>query len=371
MTRSNGPSSKASARVLGSPTSMISTSGNSRTRARRMSIRSSGLSSTMRMRNRSFTQSASRDLGVLVQHQPVQVDVLHHLEQRLEPDRLGQVRVDAQVVGTVDVHRLPRGGEHHHRQTLDHRLLAHPGQHLETRAPGQLQVQQHEDGQRKARPVVVGSLPAQVRHRLLAVADELDRVGQVGLAEGALDEQGIVRRILDEQDGEGARVHAGAPSASASSTQNRLPAPGSDSTPACPPRRVAPFCTMARPMPVPGYCCMPCSRSKARKIRSWCSGAMPMPLSSTQSRTRPCSRSPRTRTRGGASGLVNLTALARRLVTIWPSTARWASTRPSGRSTTISPPRSLTSSSSAPRASSTTVSRLTGSKVTSARTSRL
>ncbi|MDB6066791.1 MAG: hypothetical protein JWR26_2999, partial [Pedosphaera sp.] len=36
-----------------------------------------------------------------------------------------------------------------------------------------------------------------------------------------------------------------------SSTQNRLPFPGSDSTPTCPFMRCTPLLTMARPMPVP------------------------------------------------------------------------------------------------------------------------
>src|SRR5882672_10735707 len=371
MTRSNGPASRARARVTGSPTSMISRSGNSRTRARRMSIRSSGLSSTIKMRNPSFTPSASRELWLLVQHEPVEVDVLDHLDQRLEPDRLGQVRVDSEVVGAIDVHRLPRGGQHDHREPPDRRLLAQPGQHLQARAPRELQVEQHEDGQREPAPILVGRRPAQVRDRLLAVADELDRVGQIGLAESALDEQGIVGGVLDEQDRRGGRAHVAAPSASARSNQNRLPAPSSDSTPACPPSLVAPFCTIASPIPVPGYCWAPCSRSNARKMRSRCWGSIPIPLSSTQSRTRPWSRSLRTRTRGGVSGRVNLTALLRRLVTIWPSTARWPRTRPRGRSTAISPPRSLSSISSAPHASSTTVSRFTVSRLTSARTRRL
>src|SRR5580704_3844282 len=362
----------ARASEVASPTSVISSSGNSRVSARRMSRRSSGLSSTIRIRKRSSTlASLALELGELIQYQPVEIHVLDHLEQSLEADRLGEVRVDAEIVGAVDVDRLPRGGQHHPRQALDRGLLAHPGEHLEPRSPWQLQVEQHEDRKGEAGAVVPRRRSAQVGDRLLAVSDELHRVGQVRLAERALDQKRVIRRVLHEQDRVGTRVHAAPASAERSSTQKRLPTPGSDSTPARPPRRAAPFWTIARPMPVPGYCCPPCRRSKARKIRSRCSGAIPIPLSSTQSRTRSSTRSHRTRTRGGVSGRVNFAALVMRLATIWPSTARWAITRPSGRSITISPPRSLISRSSGPHASSTIISRLTGSKVISARARRL
>jgi len=48
--------------------------------------------------------------------------------------------------------------------------------------------------------------------------------------------------------------------------------------------RSAPLFTIASPMPVPGYSSALCSRSKTRKMRSWCSGRTPMPLPSTHSR---------------------------------------------------------------------------------------
>src|SRR4029077_2791998 len=90
----------ARASEVASPTSVISSSGNSRVSARRMSRRSSGLSSTIRSRKRSSTlASLALELGELVHDQPVEIHVLDHLEQRLEADRLGEVRVDAEGGG--------------------------------------------------------------------------------------------------------------------------------------------------------------------------------------------------------------------------------------------------------------------------------
>ena len=61
-----------------------------------------------------------------------------------------------------------------------------------------------------------------------------------------------------------------------------LPCPGRDSTQMRPPWRPTTFLQIARPMPVPGYLPRGCSRWKIRKIRSRCSGAMPMPLFGTE-----------------------------------------------------------------------------------------
>ena len=61
-----------------------------------------------------------------------------------------------------------------------------------------------------------------------------------------------------------------------------LPWPGRDSTQIRPPCRSTILLQIASPIPVPGYLSRPCSRWKIRKIRSWCSGAMPMPLSRTE-----------------------------------------------------------------------------------------
>src|SRR5207249_3878865 len=82
--------------------------------------------------------------------------------------------------------------------------------------------------------------------------------------------------------------------------------------PTRPPMRSIPLRTMARPMPVPWYVSMPCSRSKTRKMRPWCSDLMPIPLSSTQRRVR-CPRfSAHTRTCGRTPGATNLAAFASR-----------------------------------------------------------
>jgi hypothetical protein len=62
--------------------------------------------------------------------------------------------------------------------------------------------------------------------------------------------------------------------------QKADPAPGSDSTQIVPPDSSMIFLQIARPKPAPGVS-GPCRRFNGRKTCSWCSGAMPIPLSLT------------------------------------------------------------------------------------------
>src|ERR1043166_4234879 len=64
--------------------------------------------------------------------------------------------------------------------------------------------------------------------------------------------------------------------------KNVEPSPGCDSTQIRPPRRSTILLQMASPIPVPGYSVPVCSRWKIAKIRSRCSGVIPIPLSRTE-----------------------------------------------------------------------------------------
>ena len=68
-----------------------------------------------------------------------------------------------------------------------------------------------------------------------------------------------------------------------SSTQNRLPLPGADSTPILPSMRLTTLFASARPRPVPGYFSEP--RWKMWNSRGRNSSAIPIPLSWNHSRT--------------------------------------------------------------------------------------
>ena len=77
-------------------------------------------------------------------------------------------------------------------------------------------------------------------------------------------------------------VHSAVSSLTGTVKKNVDPLPGSDSTQMRPPWRSTIFLHTARPMPVPSYSSRLCRRLKIIKMRSKCSGAMPMPLSRTK-----------------------------------------------------------------------------------------
>jgi hypothetical protein len=89
-------------------------------------------------------------------------------------------------------------------------------------------------------------------------------------------------RPLREKLGQAGRTQGWV--AAGSSTQNRLPWPGSESRHTAPPIRCIAVRTIASPMPVPGCLSSWCSRLSMSKICCCRSLGMPMPLSSTQVR---------------------------------------------------------------------------------------
>src|ERR1035437_8300516 len=92
----------------------------------------------------------------------------------------------------------------------------------------------------------------------LAVLDGLERVADAGLCHCVLEQHNIRFLVFRVEDGKGA--HMSGPSASGdefyspaalSSTQKRLPRPGSDSNPTLPPIFSTALRTTVRPTPVP------------------------------------------------------------------------------------------------------------------------
>src|SRR5690242_21333581 len=104
--------------------------------------------------------------------------------------------------------------------------------------------------------------------------------------------------------------------------------------------RATAFCTIASPIPVPGYLDCEWSRSNTLKIRSWCSGAMPIPLSLTQTLKLCPLSSAMTRMEGRTPGATNFMAFPSRLAMTWVSRVGLATTRDKGASTCTSAPRS-------------------------------
>ncbi len=97
------------------------------------------------------------------------------------------------------------------------------------------------------------------------------------------------------------------------------PAPSADSTQTRPPWRSTIRWTIARPMPDPGYWSRVWSRLNIWKIRSWYSGAIPIPLSLTENLTAPSSSAASTRIRGGSADR-KVRALP---IRFWKTCASW------------------------------------------------
>src|SRR5213594_2709015 len=79
----------------------------------------------------------------------------------------------------------------------------------------------------------------------IANPHHVERIGDIALLKRALNQQHIILIILRQQDDTLPLIHR---YPFFSSIQNRLPWPSTESSPARPPSRSTPFCTMARPM---------------------------------------------------------------------------------------------------------------------------
>src|SRR5689334_12569775 len=91
------------------------------------------------------------------------VDLPDHLDELLEVDGLGDVRVGVQLVPAQDGLVGRRGGEHHHRDAAEVVVVLDLGEHLPAVAARQVEVEQDQIG---AYGVRVLPLAAQVGQRL-------------------------------------------------------------------------------------------------------------------------------------------------------------------------------------------------------------
>src|SRR6185437_13087068 len=100
-------------------------------------------------------------------------------------------------------------------------------------------------------------------------------------------EQADVRRDVVDDENPGRFAH-GHDSSLGRAKTNRLPCPGSLSTQMRPPCNSTRRLESARPRPVPSPCCTPTSVCwNSSKILSWSAGAMPGPVSVTDTYTSP------------------------------------------------------------------------------------
>src|SRR5204863_1582512 len=161
----------------------------------------------------------------------------------------------------------------------------------------------------------------------------LQRLARQALVAGVvLDEQDLDRRPA---------VGHGCPPLLGSVKWNWLPSPGAEVTQMRPPWRSATFLQIARPMPVPGYSPIACSRWNSMKMRSKYCGSMPMPLSAMLMCHSPASSTAPTWIWGARSLLRNLSALPMRFWNTWASCTSSASTVGSASAVTAAPDSSI------------------------------
>jgi len=191
--------------------------------------------------------STSGNTRCTVQSEPVMNQEAGHFFEALGAFRLCQVGISAHIVGPIHVSSMGGGSEHHDGEAARWILLpANPFQHLKTRTPRQLDIQQHEGRNRVSCPIVKRGIPAQVSDGLVSMLEPPDRNPLIEAAKGALDQVRIVWVIFDQQHSWVFAVHT-----FGNSNQNVDPWPGLESSPTLPPMRSIARFTMARPIPVP------------------------------------------------------------------------------------------------------------------------
>src|SRR5215472_14698553 len=226
--------------------------------------------------------------------------VAPHLVRELpHADRLGEIAVEALGVKALLVAAHGGGGERDDRDVLRARVLLDELQGLRPAQVGHPDVHQHESGvvllrERNALDSA-GGLESGEPGELVHVARELSVVGVV------VDDED---QLTQETSCWAGRVK-----------RNVLPCPGSLSTQRRPPWSSTSLRERGSPSPVPSAFLPSVVCSNSSKIVSWSAGAMPGPVSAIAISTSPSSSRAETPTRPPSG--VNLTALERRLNTIW------------------------------------------------------
>src|SRR5439155_3716184 len=217
----------------------------------------------------------------------------------IDVDRLGEIAVESRLTEALPValHRLCRDGEHRDRGGAP--VHPQPAQRLRAVHVRQADVHQHQRrtvlGRQRQRLAAGRCLQRPISGRLKHVPKQLH----------------VPCVVLDHEDLVASHRYAGGPGRV---NTNVLPFPGSLSTQIRPPCSSTRRFESASPSPVPSPCSLPAAACwNSSKIRAWSAGAIPGPVSATETRTSPSTRAALTST--APPGGVNLTAFQSRLRT--------------------------------------------------------
>ena len=101
-----------------------------------------------------------------------------------------------QVIGLQDILFILRGGQHHHRDTSQPRIVLNLRQDLAAVLFGEVEVEQN---QIRTRAISVLALLPQEGHGLHAVGDDVDVIAQLAFLEGFLGQAHVPGVIFDQQ----------------------------------------------------------------------------------------------------------------------------------------------------------------------------
>ena len=186
---------------------------------------------------------------------------------------LGDIDIAAEIIAALNLYRVVRGGEHHHRAAFEVFVFFQP---LEDGDPAHVrQVQIEQNQQRIAFVFCAGPVgPEQEFDRVRTVGKRANEIVHAGAADVLFDQAGVPFVILDHDDGDGLFGHPGVHATllfspiqrRGSVTVKTLPLPSSDVRLMVPPRRRTSARTWASPMPSPGRSWGP-ERRKSSKTR--------------------------------------------------------------------------------------------------------
>ena len=188
--------------------------------------------------------------------QPEEFDGADDHQELLKVDGFGDVAVGVEVVAAQDVLFGAGTGEDNDRYASEVFVIFDFGEDFASVFSGQIEVKEDDV---RARGIGPSALAPEEFHRVDAVFDHVDTVGDFGVAQGLEGQFSVTGTIFDEEDFDWAKVRGHLSIGvsvdgmvrSGREKKKVEPCPGCDSTQIAPPWRSTIFLQMARPMPVP------------------------------------------------------------------------------------------------------------------------
>jgi len=133
-----------------------------------------------------------------IEHQPIEPELAHGFDERVEIHRLAHIAVDAELIAGDDVALFVRRGEDGYRQQRGAGIGAQALQDLQAVDLGQLEIEQ--DQLRLDQGIAPGMVAGakQIIQRLGAIARDDDLVQNIALAQRAQRKRLVVRIVFHQ-----------------------------------------------------------------------------------------------------------------------------------------------------------------------------